>query len=140
MDNHSHLFLIDGIIDRWESRDLAGQLVGFAKRYPPRYVYLERVALSQLLGDAIDVEAGKHKLNLGVRWIQPSNKKLAKDIRVKEFQNLFNAGRVHFVGNDFINGAFEQLTHYVGGKVQRGRHDEYPDIFGYFALLLTGQL
>ena len=59
---------------------------------------------------------------------------------MKEFQNLFNAGRVHFVGNDFINGAFEQLAHYVGGKVQRGRHDEYPDIFGYFALLLTGQL
>ena len=58
VDNHSHLFLIDGIIDRWESRDLAGQLVGFAKRYPPRYVYLERVALSQLLGDAIDVKRG----------------------------------------------------------------------------------
>jgi|HubBroStandDraft_6_1064221.scaffolds.fasta_scaffold01344_9 hypothetical protein len=140
VDNHSHLYLLDGIMDRWQSRELAGQIVGFAQRLQPRYVYLERVALSQLLGDAIDLEAGKHNLNLGVRWIQPSNKKLAKDLRVKEFQNLFDAGRVHFVGNDFINGAFEQLGRYVGGKVQRGRHDEYPDIFGYFALLLTGQL
>lgn len=140
VDNHSHLYLLDGIMDRWQSRELAGQIVGFARRLQPRYVYLERVALSQLLGDAIDVEAAKYKLNLGVRWIQPSNKKLAKDIRVMEFQKLFDGGRVHFVGNDFINGAFEQLTKYVGGKVQRGRHDEYPDIFGYFALLLSGQL
>lgn len=50
VDNHSHLFLIDGIMDRWESRELAGQIVGFAKRYPPRYVYLERVALSSSSG------------------------------------------------------------------------------------------
>jgi hypothetical protein len=140
VDNCSHLFLIDGIMDRWESRDLAGQIVGFAKRYPPRVIHLERVALSQLLGDAIEAEAKKENLDLAVSWIQLSNRKSAKDLRVEEFQNLFDAGRVHFVGNDFINPAFQQLTRYVGGKTQRCRKDEYPDIFGYFALLLNGTL
>jgi hypothetical protein len=140
VDNCNHLFLIDGIMERWESRELAGQIVGFAKCHLPRVLYLERVALSQLLGDAIEVEAKKENLNLVVSWIPLSNQKSAKDLRVEEFQNLFNSGRVHFVGNDFINPAFDQLTRYVGGKPQRCRKDEYPDIFGYFALLLNGQL
>jgi hypothetical protein len=140
VDSRNHLFLIDGIMERWESRELAGQIVGFAKRYLPRVLYLERVALSQLLEDAIAVEAEKQNLDLVVSWIQLSNRKSAKDLRVEEFQKLFDAGRVHFVGNDFINPAFQQLTSYVGGKVQRCRKDEYPDIFGYFALLLNGQL
>jgi hypothetical protein len=136
----NHLFLIDGIMERWESRELAGQIVGFAKRYPPRVLYLERVALSQLLEDAIEVEAKIENLDLVVSWIPLSNQKSAKDLRVSEFQKLFDAGRVHFAGNDFINPAFQQLTRYVGGKVQRCRKDEYPDIFGYFAQLLNGTL
>jgi hypothetical protein len=140
VDNCSHLFLIDGILDRWESRELPYQVVTFAKRYPPSILRLERLGLSQLLEDAIQVEAKRQEVNLSISWIQISNKKSAKDLRVTEFQNVFNAGRVHFVGNDFINPAFHQLTRYVGGKKQNGKADEYPDIFGYFALLLNGQL
>jgi hypothetical protein len=139
-NNHSHLYLLDGMMDRWDSRELVYHAVAFAKRYPPRVLMLERLGLSQLLEDAILAEAKRRDVSFGIQWIQISNKKAAKDFRVYEFQKLLDGGRVHFAAKDFINSAFQQLTRYAGGKANKGRHDDMADIFGYFALLLTGQL
>jgi hypothetical protein len=135
-----HLYVLDAVIGRWRAAELPSEIVSFVQKYKPVRTMIERLSMWELLEQAILLESRNEALPVRVTWFKPSKKRAAKDLRVREFQRLFDAGRVHFVSNPYIEPAIDQLCSYVGGRSNRGRKDELADVFGYFAQLMNGQL
>lgn len=119
--------VIDVDADRIRGSELAQKLALLTRRYNPRVVLLEQGPTSDSLRAQISIAAAKYETSVPVHFVQPSNAKGAKFLRIKDLELLLSAGRLKFASSAYVDALFAELQKLDGAVSSAKKKDDRAD-------------
>ncbi len=131
------LCILEVVCDKWDSPELALQIVLLEKKYHPKRTIIEASNGAELLKMYLRTLFKRYQVaEPDIKWQPPSVQKNAKRNRIKGLATLLRDGRLWFVSGAWIDKTFDQFELYTGEPKNRGRKDDIPDAISYFYLVL----
>lgn len=121
---------------RWKPSELAYQIVSFDKKWHPKQTLIEKSNGAELLQMEVQRNAVRYGVSLNIYWKPVVQQPDAKRNRIKGLETLLIQDRLWFVGGNWIDETYKQLTSYTGERGNRGRKDDIPDAMSFFSFFL----
>ncbi|HXM97159.1 MAG TPA: hypothetical protein VN982_01655 [Candidatus Dormibacteraeota bacterium] len=131
--NEKCMCVLDIEADRLRGSELAHRLVMLTRQYNPKVVLIEQGPTSDSLRTQINLIGAKYECSVPVYFVQPSNVKNAKFLRIKELELLLSVGRLKFASSAYVDALFAELQK-LDGAVSSGRKkDDRADCLSQIA-------
>ena len=112
--------------ERLRGSELAYKLVEMTRKFKPSIVLIEKGPTSDGLRTQIEMTGAKYGITVPVHFVQPSNEKNSKFLRIHALELLLSQKRLKFKSGAYIDALFLELSRITG--VRSGvRHDDRAD-------------
>jgi len=126
-DKTQYLWVRQLVFEKCEQLELPFQIARNLHLWQPGLTIIEKLGFWALLEAEIVHEAKQLQDAHNLLFFRASNRKAAKAERIREFQKLFDLGRVRFVATgDYLDTLFDQFVAF--DPLKRSRHDDGPDV------------